>query len=381
MVAKSLAKVPILDPEALALSSPNLGYESPSSGTPVSAQVDKFLESWPCVIYLCDSALEISYLSKNIVDLIGVPPEEFLGSRALWESIVLQDDLPLVLDRLGELERYGVMSFTHRILDKRGLPLWVYHSAKWATSRGKTGVRGCIMPLWDRPYASPLEATTVSHFVHRMGNQFQLMNLIVSSLRKTHVHSQEQDLNALEETLEKAIELTRTFGEYSQNPTLVSAVELAEIIDAAVVTRSSLFVQKNVKLTRDTDQGLQGLAIDGDPYLLELAIGGVVENALEATDHGGEVAVHARLERFEGQPCAAKLTVTDSGCGIEAADIDDVKSPFFSTKPDRHGLGLSIAARAVELHGGILRVISRLNKGTEVQITLPVNARRDNSCR
>jgi len=42
---------------------------------------------------------------------------------------------------------------------------------------------------------------------------------------------------------------------------------------------------------------------------------------------------------------------------------------------------LCLAVRFVELHGGILRVVSGVREGTEVQITLPLRASRDNSCR
>jgi len=63
--------------------------------------------------------------------------------------------------------------------------------------------------------------------------------------------------------------------------------------------------------------------------------------------------------------------VIDSGCGIPENSLENVLTPFFTLKKDHEGLGLSMAARFIELHGGMLRITSTEGKGTKVEITLP----------
>jgi two-component system sporulation sensor kinase A len=70
------------------------------------------------------------------------------------------------------------------------------------------------------------------------------------------------------------------------------------------------------------------------------------------------------------------ISVTDSGCGIDENILKSVIAPFFTSKKNHEGLGLSMASRFIEIHGGILRVTSARGKGTKVEIVLPVEIDR-----
>jgi len=64
--------------------------------------------------------------------------------------------------------------------------------------------------------------------------------------------------------------------------------------------------------------------------------------------------------------------VKDTGCGIEPAIVQKVMEPFFTTKPGGNGLGLSIAERIAEQHGGTIGIESVKNKGTCVKVLIPL---------
>ena len=113
--------------------------------------------------------------------------------------------------------------------------------------------------------------------------------------------------------------------------------------------------------------------MQGDPYLLDLAIGHLLQNALEATSAAGHVTLRASVERSTDVASLAKITITDSGCGIEQSVLPTVMVPFFSSKKNHDGLGLSMASRFIDIHGGILRMASVEGKGTDVHIVLPIN--------
>ncbi|MEK7413597.1 MAG: ATP-binding protein, partial [Planctomycetota bacterium] len=69
---------------------------------------------------------------------------------------------------------------------------------------------------------------------------------------------------------------------------------------------------------------------------------------------------------------AVRLSVGDSGAGIPRDQIDRVFTPFWSTKPQGTGLGLSVVSRIIREHEGALRIVKEPGHGTEVVIFLPI---------
>lgn len=107
-----------------------------------------------------------------------------------------------------------------------------------------------------------------------------------------------------------------------------------------------------------------------DVFKLEQAIGNIFKNALEAMQEQGVLRVSTEFDRDERE---VTITIADNGRGISPDNMTEVLNPFFTTKPRGTGLGLAMAARIVEAHGGALRVRSAPGKGTEVTIALPIN--------
>jgi signal transduction histidine kinase len=260
----------------------------------------------------------------------------------------------------------------HRLLDRRGLPFWVAHSFWKASLKNTTIVRGCIVPMDYNVGQNSSEQAVISRFVHKIGNHFQLLSLVVNSLKRTAPESKE--ILLLQETVEKAIEHTRGFSDYNQVSTCLSRVELADILQTTAMTRRSSFETKGITFDSQIDASINGTVIQADSYLLELAIGHVLQNALEATDAGGQVTLVARVNRFGDGTAAASISVMDSGSGIDENALANVLVPFFTSKKNHDGLGLSLASRFVEIHRGILRIRSEHGKGTEVEIILPIEA-------
>jgi signal transduction histidine kinase len=66
-----------------------------------------------------------------------------------------------------------------------------------------------------------------------------------------------------------------------------------------------------------------------------------------------------------------RLTVADQGAGIEPDSMAKIFEPYFTTKPNGSGLGLSIARRIADAHGGKITVESEPNQGARFQVFLP----------
>lgn len=122
-----------------------------------------------------------------------------------------------------------------------------------------------------------------------------------------------------------------------------------------------------VHLTLQVPEGLPTLI--ADPQQLKQALINLLLNAIQATPPGGAVQVTAAAEAE-----ALRIAVIDSGRGIAPDLMERIFDPYFTTKPQGTGLGLPIALRIIEAHGGTLDVKSTLGRGTTVEVCLPITA-------
>jgi len=100
----------------------------------------------------------------------------------------------------------------------------------------------------------------------------------------------------------------------------------------------------------------------------------LVQNAVDSIGRDGTVTLRARADRRPlggADADVVVLEVQDTGAGISPEAARRLFDPFFTTKDTGTGLGLPIAARIVEKHGGTLQYQTRLNRGTTFGIVLP----------
>jgi signal transduction histidine kinase len=116
------------------------------------------------------------------------------------------------------------------------------------------------------------------------------------------------------------------------------------------------------------------LRVSIDPSLIKQVLINLVRNAVEAIEQPGTVTLRVRAGRMnlQGRECAvAILEVADTGKGIPPEIGKRLFDPFYTTKAAGTGLGLPIAARIVEKHGGTLQYQTRVGHGTVFGIVLP----------
>ncbi|APA91762.1 sensor histidine kinase [Myroides sp. ZB35] len=110
------------------------------------------------------------------------------------------------------------------------------------------------------------------------------------------------------------------------------------------------------------------VTVRANPYLLEVAIINLLENACKYSDnHHGRVSI-SNLNN------AVVIKIADEGLGMSAEDLDGIFKPFFRGENGKHldgnGIGLSLTKKVIDLHKGTITVTSEINKGTEFTITL-----------
>ncbi|HQT93555.1 MAG TPA: ATP-binding protein, partial [Thermoanaerobaculaceae bacterium] len=121
--------------------------------------------------------------------------------------------------------------------------------------------------------------------------------------------------------------------------------------------------------------GLDEIVGDGDQ--IEAALRAVVRNAIDFNRDAGSLVVTVRPLR-RGAIAMVEMRVEDTGLGIPAEDLPHVSEVFWqggnvlTAKPRGLGLGLAVARRVTENHGGTLEVTSEEGKGTVVSLLFPM---------
>jgi len=161
------------------------------------------------------------------------------------------------------------------------------------------------------------------------------------------------------------------------------AIKLArEIVDLRMVVETAAYsVRRDFELKRHTlsiNISPDDYSLRGDETRLQQVVANLLSNAVKYTDAGGNIEVRLRT-RGPKRNRRAVLTVSDNGRGIPQAFLETIFELFAQvhTTMDRAegglGIGLNLARRLVELHGGTLRAQSRgEGKGSEFTVELPL---------
>jgi signal transduction histidine kinase len=104
-----------------------------------------------------------------------------------------------------------------------------------------------------------------------------------------------------------------------------------------------------------------------DPERLTQALINIMKNGMQAMGQGGSLRIETKSLK-EG----VEVIISDSGSGIPPEQMEKIFNYYYTTKEKGVGLGLPIAHRIIEAHGGQLKIESRVGSGTKVIVTLPV---------
>jgi signal transduction histidine kinase len=111
--------------------------------------------------------------------------------------------------------------------------------------------------------------------------------------------------------------------------------------------------------------------VEGDAMLLGQVLNSLLANALEAMLENGKITLSSGVTVGRKH---VLISITDTGPGIEPAELGQIFKPFYTTKPKGLGLGLPLAKRIIERFGGTIAIDSKPGAGTRVYLRFPVTA-------
>jgi signal transduction histidine kinase len=195
----------------------------------------------------------------------------------------------------------------------------------------------------------------------------------VARLRRDVSPSLAETVDVLEVETQRLEAMARAFAQFGRLPEGPRAgVDIGELV--RYTARSIVPEDMPLVLTIADDLPL----VHGHHDALSRALSNVMINAVDACREcaAGSVAVAVALARCDAGEMV-EITVADTGCGMEPAQLARMWEPYVTHKPGGTGLGLAIARQTVLAHEGRVEAESRPGAGTRIRLVLPVHGARD----
>ena len=154
-------------------------------------------------------------------------------------------------------------------------------------------------------------------------------------------------------------------------------VSLETLIEGVYLLLSSKIHKKEILSEKNIESDIPDIYVDENQ--IEQVLINLFLNSLDAMEKGDSITVNLKYVENEEEVVldnaskAVVLEIKDTGCGIDSDNLERIFNPFFTTKSDGVGLGLSISSRLIEENGGRILVESKKNQGTQVFIYFPVS--------
>ena len=143
--------------------------------------------------------------------------------------------------------------------------------------------------------------------------------------------------------------------------------DINEIIEKILDTVEEKIHEKRIVVERNLSKNLPRIILDRGK--MEQATLNIILNSLDALKMGGNLKIVTEMGKVLGEKII-KIGISDNGIGMDHKSLRDIFEPFYTTKLQGTGLGLTHVKKIIEAHGGVVRVDSQLGQGTSVYMFL-----------
>ncbi len=268
--------------------------------------------------------------------------------------------------------------------DGQTVPLWMSVSPLWADG-GSTN--GAVVVLGDLTRVKEAEeersraerlavlAGISGVVAHEIRNPLAGMAAGIQHLL-TKVAEEDDKHQALQRILKEGERVNRVIEDIlliTRSPHLdLEPCDLSEVVKQVASRWEDLAHRQGVRVRQYHSPGF--LPVKADRDRLSQALGNLVVNGIEAMRNGGQLDITVTASPSE-ETGYAEVEIRDRGSGIRDGDRERIFEAFYTTKPRATGLGLTIAQRIINEHGGEIDIESEEGTGTKVIVRLPLAGR------
>jgi PAS domain S-box-containing protein len=340
------------------------------------------VEAAPCMIMILRPNGKLMYFSPFAERLTGYSSEEVLG-RDYAPLFVREKSLQASVDQEIKHVSTGVAvgGFESAVWCKDGSRRWMVWNVKLLEDyEGENAVLGVGQDITNLKQAQEeaLQATrlaTIGQMVAGLAHESRnALQLIQASLEMLTLEVEDRpealelisSIQAAEDRLHRLFEDIRGYA---------APIQLErDVYDISRVWRGAWEQLASLRNARKARLSEQTAGIDLqcclDLYSIERVFRNLFENSLAACRDPVEIDIECAETTFNGRG-AIGIRVRDNGPGFSLEQRKRVFQPFFTTKRQGTGLGMAIAKRIVEAHGGHIALGENRGPGAEITITLP----------
>jgi PAS domain S-box-containing protein len=337
---------------------------------------------------LTDAHSNILYANRQAKNLFGYKGEEIVGQR--MRILFLEEDLIYYLPNIIYLTLYkdgfeGEALLRH----KDGAKIFVHLITTSFKEEGETFLTFSFQEIQrlkklERERLEAERWASLGRMVEEIAHQIRNPIVSIAGFTKRLLKvfpSGPKVQSYLEQILREARRLEvmiQRVEEYIKIPRpSFRREDVQGVVEMALQKISEEAMKQEISFHLETG----GLKEDGhlfmDKGLIVMALSHIFKNCMDAvtkktTGKQRKAVKIALLEEGEN----IGILISDKGEGIPRKNVDHIFEPFFSTRPDRIGLGLTFVKRVMEEHGGRIEVESRLKRGTTVTLIFPRDRRR-----
>lgn len=323
------------------------------------------------------------YVNPKLAEIFGYEPEEIIDRLPPW-SLVFKEDRNQLEENLrkrisGELE---YVNYPFRGLKKDGSVIYIEAYGSRMEYEGAPAIIGSLIDITERvameskireqermAYVGHLSAL-LSHEIRnplssiKMNLQILARKLDLDGYDRRRLEITVHEVSRLETILRQLLDTAR--------PMTINRAR----VDISVLARGCVDLleakahEKNVQIVERYPKSVPIAEVD--PGKLEQALINLLLNAIEATPEGGRITVWSK-DKSGKEDGYVELGVRDTGSGIDQDQLAHLFTPFYTSKAQGSGLGLSNVKRIVEAHSGEVRVSSRKGVGATFLLRLPCN--------
>jgi two-component system cell cycle sensor histidine kinase/response regulator CckA len=360
----------------------------------------ELLENVDDAVYILDREGNVLEANEAAYAQLGYSPEQFFELNLT--NLIPADDAGLIIDQLGkDIEHQAPQKITvetsHAKIDGDPIPVEIHSRA--ISYRGRNVILNVARDITARRKAENEKKHLESQLIHSQkmeavgtlagGIAHDFNNLLMGiqgyiSLMRLQTDPEDPNdeyIQGIETAVMNAANLTNQLlgfarkGKYSLIPTSLNSI---------VENSSKMFTRTRKEIPTHKKLQANLWSVKVDPGQIEQVLINLYLNAWHAMPDGGDIYIQTENVCLSEEYCKpfevpqgnyVKVSVTDTGMGIEPDIIERIFEPFFTTKEVGKGTGLGLASAygIIKNHNGIIRVYSEKNHGTTFNLYLPAS--------